>query len=54
MKLIKKVIGKFKQEPNSKIIISFLDQRPKMYSYLLNDDYRGAKSFKKTKLMKIL
>ena len=54
MKLIKKVIGRFKQEPNGKIIVLFVDQRPKMYSYFLHDDYGGAKSFKKTKLIKVL
>ena len=54
MKLIKKVIGKFKHEPNGKKIISFVDQRPKMYSYLLHDNYRGAKSFQKTERIKIL
>ena len=46
----KKVIGKFKDEANGKIITEFVGLRPKLYSYIVDgeeEDHKRAKGIKK-------
>jgi hypothetical protein len=46
----KKVIGKFKDEANGKIITEFIGLRPKLYSYIVegeDHDHKRAKGIKK-------
>ena len=52
IQIISNVIRKFKVEANGKIIIEFLDLRPKMYNWFIDDDEVNIETFISTKSMK--